>query len=452
MPTKSALALLVFAAGCASEPLPAPEGWQTSSTRITRSFRGEGSLLAGTARVSLDPPYSVPMAGYFGANQFLLREQRDPLAVRAVVLAAGGKRVALVALDLCLVTPELRPLIEDSAEFKSAGLDGFTIFASHVHTSMGAFARKWAAQRFGIGDYDPLILRYIARQSARAIAQASGRLAAVELGFGAAGLSPGDPPLSFNRKILGLPTDPTVRALGLWPAGAAAAGVSASATPVVSLVNFAAHPTMIPATLRSASADYPGVLCRALEADGDGSAISLFLNGPCGDIAGGMYEDERAFWERRMPLEGERIARMAHEALDGAPRRTAPMVFAWSEGEILLPPRHPWRIPLIGRQIAEQYPDRVTARALRIGDLAMVFVPGELGSDLGLRIRDDLSKTPGGPATAWVVTLADDYFGYVFSKEQYRAGGHSQHLTIYGEDMGDLLHDRLLEVAAACWR
>jgi hypothetical protein len=392
------------------------------------------------------------MAGYFGANQFLLRDQRDPLAVRAVVIEAGGKRVALVALDLCLVTPELRPLIEATSEFKSAGLDGFTIFASHVHTSLGAFASKWAAQRFGIGDFDPLILRYIARQSARAIAQAAGRLAAVEPGFGTAGASPGDQPLSFNRKITGLPTDPTVRALGLWPAGASTAGASTSATPVVRLVNFAAHPTMIPATLRSASADYPGVLCRALEADGDGSAIALFLNGPCGDIAGGMYEDERAFWERRMPLEGQRIARLTREALEGAPRRTAPMVFAWSEGEILLPPRHPWHVPLVGRQIAEQYPDRVTARALRIGDLAMVFVPGELGSDLGLRIRDDVARIPGGPSTAWMVTLADDYFGYVFSREQYRAGGHSQHLTIYGEDAGDLLHDRLLEVAAACWR
>jgi hypothetical protein len=445
-------ATLLALAGCASEPLPAPEGWQTSPARITRSFRSEGPLRAGAAREPLDPPYSVPMAGYFGANHFLLREQRDPLSVRAVVIEGGGRRVALVALDLLLVPPGLRRQIEASPEVQSAGLEGFTVFASHVHTSLGAFAEPWAAQMFGVGDFDPLILRYIARQSARAIARAAERLAAVEPGFGSARPAEGEPTLSFNRKIIGLPTDPTVRALGLWPVGAAAAGAGASAMPVVRLVNFAGHPTMIPATLRSASADYPGVLCRALEAEGDGSAISLFLNGPCGDIAGGMYEDERAFWERRMPLEGERIARLAREALDGAPRRDAPVAFAWSEGEILLPPRHPWRVPLVGRQIAEQYPDRVTARALRIGDLAMVFVPGELGSDVGGRIRDDLLKTSGAPAAAWVVTLADDYFGYVFSREQYRAGGHSQHLTIYGEDVGDLLHDRLLEVAGACWR
>src|SRR5262245_55446221 len=388
-------AALFALAGCASEPLPAPEGWQTTPARITRELRAEGPLRAGAARESLDPPYAVPMAGYVGANRFLLREQRDPLSVRAVVLEAGGKRVALVALDLCLVTPELRPLIEGSPEFKSAGLDGFTVFASHAHTSMGAFAEKWAAQVFGIGDYDPLIIRSIARQSARAIARAAGRLAPVELGFGSARPAEGEPPLSFNRKIRGLPTDPTVRALGLWPPGA-------TGRPIVSLVNFAAHPTMIPAMHRAASADYPGVLCRALEAESDGSAVSLFLNGPCGDIAGGMYEDERAFWERRMPLVGERLARLAREAMGGAPRRGAPVTLAWTEGEILLPPRHPWRVPLVGRQIAEQYPERVTARALRLGDLTLLFVPGELGSDLGARIREDLPKSPGGASASWV--------------------------------------------------
>jgi len=130
-----------------------------------------------------------------------------------------------------------------------------------------------------------------------------------------------------------------------------------------------------------------------------------------------------------MPLEGQRLARLAREALAGAPRRVEPAVLAWSEGEILLPPRHPWHVPFVGRQIAAQYPERVTARALRIGDLEIVFFPGELGSDLGARIREGLEKgaaRPGpGPAAAWLVTLADDYMGYIFSKEQYRAGGRA---------------------------
>src|SRR6266545_2696730 len=138
--------LAAHLAGCSSEPLPAPEGWERGPARIVRTLRAEGTLLAGAARVPLDPPFAVPMGGYFGGSEFLLREQRDPLSARAVVLEAGGLRLALVSLDLVLVPPELRPEVEARREFQAAGVTAWTIFTTHAHTCMGAFAQAWAAQ------------------------------------------------------------------------------------------------------------------------------------------------------------------------------------------------------------------------------------------------------------------------------------------------------------------
>jgi neutral ceramidase len=442
-------------ASCASqEPYPAPEGWDREPARIVRSLRDEGQLLAGAARVSLDPPYAVPMGGYFGANLFALRYQRDALSARAVVLQAGKLRVGIVALDLVLVPPELRPLVEGTDGFRVAKVDAWTVSASHDHTSLGGIARQWPAQVFGIGAYDPLIIRFVARQAGRALAEAGRTLRPVELAEGAAGPGPHDPRLSFNRKVPGGFDDQTVRAIGLWPAG----GVAAGAAPLVRLVNFAGHPTMIPAHLRGASADYPGVLCRDLEADG---STALFLNGASGDLAGGMYEDERSWWRRRMPLEGHRIAAYVRDALRGAAPAPATSgastILAYTEGEVLLPPRQPWRVPAIGRAIAGFYPDRVRARCIRIGDRALFFFPGEMGSDLGRAIVKEMEEPPpapaggGGPRLAWLVTLSDDYLGYVFSGEEYLWGGNSQHLTIYGIELGALLRARLPPIARAAW-
>jgi len=411
-------------------------------------LRAEGHLRVGAARVSLDPPYSVPMGGYFGGSELLLRRQRDSLCARAAVFEVGGLRIGVVALDLVLIPPELRADVESRPEFQAAGLDAWTVAATHCHTAPGAFATAWPAQRFGIGSFDPLVRRFIAERSAEALSQAARTLTAAAVAASEASPAPGEPPLSYNRKVLGAAVDPSVRVLGAWEPGGF--GPPAAGRPLVRLVSHAAHPTIIPARLRSASSDFPGVLCRDLDADG---SVTLFLNGASGDIAAGMHRGEqRDFWERRMERAGRKLAALAREALGTArPQARESAVLAWSEGEIFLPPRRPWNVPLVGREIALNYPDRVTARCLRIADAALIFFPGELGSDLGAKICADVvsggSIRTSSLKAAWIVGLADDYLGYAFSREQHRAGGMSQHLTVYGEELGDLLHERLLDIA-----
>src|SRR5262249_52316363 len=53
--------------------------------------------------------------------------------------------------------------------------------------------------------------------------------------------------------------------------------------PIARLVNFAAHPTMIPAKERKFSADYPGALAALMEKDA--GALCLFLQGAAGDLS-----------------------------------------------------------------------------------------------------------------------------------------------------------------------
>src|SRR5437016_2282808 len=57
-------------------------------------------LRAGAARTDITPPIGYPMWGYAARHDAPSQGVHDPLRARALVLEAGGKRIALVSLDL----------------------------------------------------------------------------------------------------------------------------------------------------------------------------------------------------------------------------------------------------------------------------------------------------------------------------------------------------------------
>src|SRR5438552_3766971 len=56
-------------------------------------------LQAGTAKVAITPPTGFPMWGYAARHDQPSTGVRDPLFARALVLAVGKERLALVSLD-----------------------------------------------------------------------------------------------------------------------------------------------------------------------------------------------------------------------------------------------------------------------------------------------------------------------------------------------------------------
>src|SRR4029077_20070336 len=57
-------------------------------------------LAAGAAKIDITPPIGFPMWGYGQRHDAKCVGVLDPLQARALVLELGGKRIALVSLDL----------------------------------------------------------------------------------------------------------------------------------------------------------------------------------------------------------------------------------------------------------------------------------------------------------------------------------------------------------------
>src|SRR3954467_6244807 len=87
----------------------------------------------GAAQVTISPSRDTPMAGYYSTR--LSTGVHDDLHAKAIVIASGGQRVALVACDLIGIPPavveEARDLIQRTAAIPRGNV---MISATHSHT------------------------------------------------------------------------------------------------------------------------------------------------------------------------------------------------------------------------------------------------------------------------------------------------------------------------------
>lgn len=221
-------------------------------------------LRAGTARVDVTPPTGYAMWGYAVRRDLPSVGVRDPLLARAVVLEVGTQRIALVSLDLGRApTSESMKVIRDRAR-KEANVAHVFLVASHTHHGPVLELDNWPK---GQKPY----VHTLQEKLADVIARAARELRPARLGIAAK-----DVPLNRNRHSRRA-EKPVDRELIVVRVEAADGQV------IAHLVNFAAHPVMTPAKLREFSADYPGALAKAVEAELGG--LCLFLQGAEGDLS-----------------------------------------------------------------------------------------------------------------------------------------------------------------------
>jgi hypothetical protein len=248
---------------------------------------------------------------------------------------------------------------------------------------------------------------------------------------------PGKPGTPHHADIVGPagPIDPDVGVLAVRSPGAGGkvAGV---------FVHFACHNTVVGGSLFSP--DYVAYVRKHLKAHyGEGTPVG-FLLGPCGDITQvDNLSTSRDFGPEHADMMGTKLAGEAIRTInrmswlkDASTAATSDMVPLAIRSE---PDpdreRPPFGLGSDGSpQIAEIYTrerrrvaeeraktPRVAAevQSMRVGPLGIAANGSEYFCDFGLRI-----KKASRHATTWVVSLANDYIGYVPTPQAFAAGGY----------------------------
>ena len=419
-------------------------------------------LLVGAAEIDITPPLGVSLCGYFvdrKADGIL-----DHLYAHAVVLQLADQAVALVSCDLIFPSPHItRRVRQIVAERTSVPGPNVLVHCTHTHTGPlidRTFLPDSAdyEKKFFPGEANPRYLDLLPELIASAV-QAAANEARPAQGFGWGVGS--ESRIAFNRRFH--MTDGNVRTNPgrlnpkiVEPAGPADPSVLVLSfgcgSPVA--VNFAVHQDITGGC--KISADMPCHMKRVLRGALGQELLPVFFNGCCGDInhidvsseTGDGYEHSILMGQvlagevlKTLPwIEHRPVDKLgsASKVIDIPLRQVSAEELAAAE-EILADPNAPTEWPevmevteeelklldvlwahgaaALGKTKAKSLPAEV--HAMRIGDLGVVGLPGEIFCEHGLNIKD------ASPFEAtMVVELANEWHGYIPTRKAFDQGGY----------------------------
>src|SRR5262245_33924392 len=221
-------------------------------------------LKAGAAKIDITPPTGYPMWGYAARHDAPSAGVLDPLRARALVLAAGKERMAFVSLDLGRAPTRQSTAAVRKRVKADAGIEHIFLVASHTHHGPVLELDDWP-------DKQQPYVRELERKLGDLIVAAAKELRPARIGVASK-----EVPFNRNRhsRRADKPVDRELLVLRVEDADGKA---------IAHAVNFAAHPTMHPASLLKFSADYPGVMADLVEKET--GAPCLFLQGAAGDLS-----------------------------------------------------------------------------------------------------------------------------------------------------------------------
>ena len=418
-----------------SEPTVAPgKGWRV-----------------GARMLPFPVPPGTPLGGY-AAREGPATGTRDELTVGALFLEQGGWRLAVVAADVVAVDVALAGEVAAIAGLAPGEV---LIAASHTHSGpAGVIDRLHPADP---GRLDPPLRARLAATAAAAIRDARASAEPATLAFGQATVAG----IAANRIDPGWSRDDRVSVLSAW---------RGDGSPLAALVHFACHPTILPATSRVVSADYPGAMRAHLAASlatGGAAPLVFFANGSAGDVSTrytrrgqDAAEVERVGMEVAMAAgdairashslgsgvgRAEERVRLARRTLS-SPNQPEPPdpaeSAAASDRGAATRAQGAAMLAALAAAPAEAVPEAVVVGGWRLGELVLVAVPGELSASLGQAI------VAARPGPTLVVGYANGYVGYLPDRAAHAAGSYEALASPYEDGAGEAVAEAAAELAA----
>ena len=406
-------------------------------------------LQAGAATSNITPWLGVAIPGSFRPRY--AEDVQDELLAKALVIDNGDRRIAMVTCDL-IAMPEK---MADAAKARIAERceilpEQVMVNATHTHTAAGI------ADLLGV-DEDTDYTEWAPLKIADAVELAVRRLRPARVGFA----SVEEDRIAFHRRWHmvdgtvrmnpGRGNPDLVEPVGpIDPELAMMYVEGKDGGPISAVANFSLHYVGTD-NGRAISADYFGHFFRLVRHYLGGDCVPLLWNGASGQINNNDYSSRRV-WKERGHRQAKRMANVLaghlmteiqlmemHEelALDGAmgrlefPRKriteedlaVAEKILSVPEGTIDAYERGPFswvvgqpipkdRVDVYARECQRLagLPEAMTApvQVLRLGEAAIVALPGEIFVEIGLKIKSEASASP-----LFLASLANGYIGYV---------------------------------------
>ncbi|MHB8872992.1 MAG: neutral/alkaline non-lysosomal ceramidase N-terminal domain-containing protein [Myxococcaceae bacterium] len=367
--------------------------WPSAEPQLLGVGTAEGALFAGAAKVELQPPYPVVVAGYSPPRPEV-KEARAPLYARAVVFRVEAVKVALVSVDLLTLPAPLAEEIRGRAA--GLGLGELWVSATHAHSSFGGYDARTVSELAGTGRYRDGSRAAVVEAAVKALGEADASLRPASLGLGEGR------PTELTSPRSGEVVDQRLTRLSVRGEGG----------PIAELVVFAAHPTLVSGKTGALDADWPGALAGREDAK---AGVTLVLQGAVGNVS---VADPTGGPEAFAGKLFEVLQAVALEAQAG------PVRLGYCRVSVALPRPDSSRVPGVPALLRAAGDNFLCSSAPRHAEVSgLVLGPLSL---LGVPVEPTLASARTLEAAAGThrsVALANGYLGYLEPVAVVAAGG-----------------------------
>ena len=435
-------------------------------------------ILGGVAPVNITPPVGGYLQGYTRGKRSIGIHRE--IYAKALVVDDGSTKAAIVTVDLIgLDQSTVASMRDEAARLTDIPPENVMVSASHSHagptTMQGADGNDWAVLWGNPSDLD--YNRELVKKVGGAVAMAARDMRPVTVGFGV-----GEAHFNINRRLPtseGTITAPNpdgvvdhrvkvVKLMDIEKRDATGTD-SPEPPPLAVLFQFTCHPTIMAMENLEIGPDYPGVAQAFVEdAYGGGptsghglphgsGTVALFVQGCSGDIRPNLTTPDRTQFRSGTKRDAHRLGRILGAEVVKVCEEVEARSFSGpvrvASTRITLPytklperreleeliakggtMTHWGHLDTQGRMFGDAVWAELTLRrmkqgsvpngveiemqALRIGELIIVGIPGEVFAEIGFQIEETIS----GPSL--VLGYTNGNVGYLCTEAAYEGGGY----------------------------
>ncbi|MBD3182303.1 hypothetical protein GF312_08425 [Candidatus Poribacteria bacterium] len=416
---------------------------------VNSSENFDDLVKAGVAKIDITPPMEIrpTLGGYSVRMGKPATGIHDPIYAKALCISNGTKCFVLVTADVLAFPSGVKSIVMKSLADSGWGDGEIMFLPSHSHTSIGmaALNPRNNLRIFQKGSFHKELFDLTIERLTQVITESSRKMLPVSTGTSVIQLSG----WNQNRRTGNTTCDNELTVTRID---------TKTGNPLAVLVNWTAHPTLMGPEDMMFSGGWPGHLQRKIEAFIGQNITTMYYNGAQGDqspVLPGNFDSSWQMAESYGLKLGEIVWQEWQKIIPVPLTRFSYHLEKIDLPECLVHPgfmqsgnfRYGFKRILIQRIAKKLLPSQTHSISARIGDLAIVGIPGEMIAQLGLLIKSQTRKAVG-LQNVTIGGLADEWIGYILSTDEYRKGDYEATISFYGESLGNIIAESVVRGAS----
>lgn len=395
----------------------------------------EGTSLAGYLPRRVFRNFDSPYASYFKSSVGFSNLPRT----KVIAIKSNSQIVLIATIDVIAIDPEMRKQAEALLQNKFKEKISLYLIATHTHSGPGGFSKFELWQHLAIDKFNNQIFDLFLNSIIDSSTQAISNFKKAKMSFQSIAIDE----VTYNRR----------RSLFLNPKANLITFINEDNKKIVSLFNFPIHGTVLGPKNLYLSGDLPNLLEVKLQKSFQHPF--MFISGAAGDV--GPKLDKNKYFEldsagdfvlmetlvenivgqvisKWNQTESSELKTISHQTFYiDLPKANVNLSRCL---EFVLPKKFQWISKLFFNVSMPQDLNKpMELSIMKWNNLHFYLIPGEPITEIGKLIESkSLEYNLTNPI---LFTLANSYYGYILTKNEFQRGGYESCNSFYGSSYGE---------------